>query len=92
MVESKEDLLKKVGDTPRVKKLTPKTRKKVPARDPEDPCEEEATDEEMVDHMILDSEVANDATEAHASTANNVCEPSEKATSHEAKNTQTRNR
>ncbi|KAN0070743.1 hypothetical protein V8E54_010908 [Elaphomyces granulatus] len=66
MVESKEDLLKKVGDTPRVKKLTPKTRKKVPARDPEDPCEEEATDEEMVDHMILDSEVANDATEAHA--------------------------
>jgi hypothetical protein len=42
----------------------------------------------MVDDMILDSEVANDATEAHASTANNnVCEPSEKATSHEAKDT-----
>jgi hypothetical protein len=94
MVESKEDPLKKVGDTPRVKKLTPKTRKKVTARvardalrarDSEHPCEEETSDEEMADGTIAYSEAVNSATEAPTSTAISVYEPSEKATSHGAK-------
>ncbi|KAN0074947.1 hypothetical protein V8E54_007558 [Elaphomyces granulatus] len=71
MVESKEDPLKKVGDTPRVKKFTPKT--------------QETSDEEMVDDTIAYSEAVNGATEAPTSTAISVYEPSEKATSHEAK-------
>jgi hypothetical protein len=78
MVELKEDLLKRVGDSPRVKKLTPKTRKKVSARvardaprprDLESPREEDVTDEEMEDDEAAESEAmfADDAAEMNAS-------------------------
>jgi hypothetical protein len=92
MVESKDSLLKKVGDTPRVKKLTPKTRKKVTARvardalrarDSEHTYEEETTDEEMVDDMSTNSEAVNGATEVPTSTEISVCETPERAASHE---------
>ena len=78
MVELKEDLLKRVGDSPRVKKLTPKTRKKVSTRvardaprprDLESPREEDVTDEEMEDDEDAESEAmfADDAAEMNAS-------------------------
>ena len=96
MVESKDALLKKVGDTPRVKKLklTPKTRKKVTprvardalrARDSEHAYEEEITDEEMVDDTSIYSEAVNGATEVPTSTEISACEPSERAAPHEEK-------
>ncbi|KAN0074994.1 hypothetical protein V8E54_007605 [Elaphomyces granulatus] len=79
-----ESLLKRVGDT-RVKKLTPKTRKKVTARvaldalrtrDTQDPCEEDISDEEMEDDEVAVSEMINDPTET-----NSDSEAPEKATS-----------
>ena len=71
-------MLKRVGDSPRVKKLTPKTRKKVSARvtrdasrprDFESPHEEDVTDEEMEDDEAAESEAmfADDAAEMNAS-------------------------
>jgi hypothetical protein len=71
MAESRESLPKRVGDT-RVKKLTPKTRKKVSARaardalrtcNTPDPCEEDTSDEEMEDDELAVSEMTSDPIE-----------------------------